>query len=338
MSKDKDEYTLQELRSALTKFKNFVRKNLYLALVLCGIGIALGVYFAKQSDSRYLAKSTIMLESSKGAGLMGLASQLGLGGTTNVDEDKIMRIIIASEVIKSCLKQKVIIHNKSDFFANHYIEYEGIKEKWIEQNKVKSDFKFKLDNAKDNYFEDSVLNQLSRRITGNISTKDQEGGFVDIITEFKDDQLSLQFNHLLVNSSMYYFTVKSLQKDNIAVSMLEERADSLLQLLQSDEMRLAKHNDASMRIIKTVGLVYDLDMERRIKLNSLLYMEVKKNLELAQFNLLNKSPNIQIIDSAFLPLEVKKFSTLFGVILGFFIGLVLTVIIGFIKGLNYAKV
>ena len=79
--------------------------------------------------------------------------------------------------------------------------------------------------------------------------------------------------------------------------MIQHRADSIRAVMESKEDQLAALQDRTAFTIKAAGLINQGRLLRDIELLNLEYGEVFAQLELAKFDLRNKTPLVSVVDS-----------------------------------------
>ena len=82
--------------------------------------------------------------------------------------------------------------------------------------------------------------------------------------------------------------------------------------------------DHSVNMVKTAGLLEKRRSERDLRILNEMYIEIMKQLEIMNFKLLDKKSAIHVLSSPRYPLVSKKPSLIVSVIIGSFLGFVLS--------------
>lgn len=300
------------------------------------IGAILGVYLAKKTPKQYNAQSTFMINSSKGSGnlssLLGMASSLGLGGSTgSANIENVSEIIISNRIIINTLLNKVKYRNHEIILGNYFIEKFKIRENWVLENKEYQDITFTATDIKNLSPDESlVFTLILKKIKSTISVDfEKQSGIISLSSISDDEFFSHQLTNLLIEELTTFYVNRSTQNERETFTILSNKTDSIKSLLESSEIALAKLKDNSFRTVKAIEKIQEIQLEREIGILSMMYSTSVTNVEMARVNLLQKKPFIQVIDAPISPLKVIKkssiinaimFSFLFGfLIVSFFI-------------------
>jgi uncharacterized protein involved in exopolysaccharide biosynthesis len=335
MSEEEEkEFTLVDFIKAARAFYEDLKKLKVQVFIIVLLGIMLGVLVAYLSKPKYIAFSTVMLESSKsGGGMSGavaLASQFGLlsgGGGSAMNEDKLLDIVKAETITKSALLQKATIKGKEDLLANHFIDALHYREEWKSDSALK-EFAFKQkyeDGAVLTTQESRVLKMLNSQIQTNcLKAEKSKSGIIKITFTSPSEQLSEKLNEQIVKSLISFYTDRITAKGRKNVFIIEKRVDSIANALRDAEFALARWKDGSHQLVKVQGMVSEIKLRRNVEVCNSMYVEGIKQLEIAKFTLLDDTPFLQIIDQPDLPLKTSgRISLINGITGGFIISLLI---------------
>lgn len=314
------------------------RKWVLIIIVVC-ITSGIGFWYSFKSRPKYIAISTVMLESSKGGGSMSgalaLASQFGMIGSSSsavITEDKLIEIIKAETIIKTTLFKKVIIDSSSDLLANHFINLFGYRKAWEKIDTLK-DFRFINQEENMSLKESRIFKVFYKQIINNFLTIDKsKSGIITITTTTPSELFSKCFNDNLVDAATHFYVDRITAKGRKSLDIVEKRVDSITIALRDAEYTLAKWKDASNRLVKAQGMMEEMRLRRNVEIQNTLYLEGVKRLEVSKFTFLDETPFLQIIGQPTLPLEpIGKISSIKGIVVGFIIGCFLSGILVFVR-------
>ncbi len=329
------DYLLEILRSwKLVVFTVFICTLLFLISSL-------------RSDPKYWSELSFMINedetTSLGGGIGSLIGNFGLGnlgGSFNLD--KILSLSQSRRITKEALLQKETIDGQHDYLANHFINYLDTLDLWehqawyikplVEASDIK-DFRFeqvRIDSL--NKQQQKAFNKLHRVLCGYDGEKGvlrseygEKNGIMKLSMWMHHEEIAYHIVHNLFNSLSTYYVVKNVEKQKYTYDVLKIKADSIFTDLKSAEYRLASFSDSNRNLFSTKDKVSQTRLNREVQKLSILYGEVVKNLELADFALKNKTPFIQVIDEPSYPLRKTKLSPVTAIMFGVFLGGLLAV-------------
>src|ERR1017187_9111656 len=290
MEQDEDEISLIDMINSIKGFFAELKKKWFLVSIIVLITSTLGLLYALNSKPKYVAASTVMLETSNSGGSMSgalaLASQFGLmGGSSSsvISEEKLLEIIKAETIIKTALFKKATIDSTNDILANHFINLFGYKEKW--ENDSLKDFRFI--NQKENLSvqENGVFKMFYSQITKKfLTTEKSKSGIITITTKTKSELFSKYFNQYLVEAVTSFYVNRITEKGRKNVDIVQRRVDSITIALKDAEFALARWKDANFQLVKAQGMMAEIQLRRNVEVNNSIYIEGIKQLEIAKFS------------------------------------------------------
>lgn len=292
----------------------------------------LGFYVkAKRQDINFIATHSFMVKEDEGSGSLfsNILGQFGLksgGPKGDYNLDKLVEISKSKKIIKQTLLTEATLSGETDLLINHVRAiYGGDQVKRIEK--------------KANYSreEQAIISGVYDMVVGTATMEGKldvnyssESGIIYLTFTTKDEELSRVFTkHLYGHLSEFYINQAN-EKQAITLQKLEEKRDSLHQVLVEKEYALAKMNDQGFGIILQKDKVKKSRLTSEIFLINTMYSELIKNVENAAFNLKNSTPVFQTIDEPQYPLRMLVKSTIKAAIVGCIVGALL--VIGFIIG------
>jgi len=346
-----EEVSLKELIYKLKEFYLEILKNKVLLVFMIVALMLLFGYRSRVAIPNYSAKLTFMLNTTSGSagGLGGLLGQFGIGNKGEYSKDKIMSLNKSRRIIENVLFEKEVIHGEEKILANHLIHHLDTLGKWAASNwkskllsspKELAGFRFNDNNLENfNLLSKKALKTIYYVIVGRSGSSsnslmsngyDDDSGVMYITTSTNDPDLSIILTNRIFDKLSEFYVEKTIEKQKITYEILKEKNDSILNLLVKKETALAVFEDRSQGLWNKKSNLKKKLLTNDIRKLSLMYGELIKNLEIADFSLKNKTPFVQAIDRPILPLDSDKESVLNsmmkGGILGLFLGVFLVVI------------
>ena len=278
-------------------------------------------------DPKYTATMTFVAEGDKGGGLGGYASiaaqfgfDIGGGGGGAFAEDNLVELLKSRRLIDKTLLSTY----DNNLFIEQYIINHKINKGW-EKDSVLSKIQFNTISSGDyNRKRDSIFNAVADGITKGGLDVDKVDKKLDIIyIKMTDNDMAFakRFTEKLADNAIKFYTDYKMQKNLANVQILQRQTDSVKALLFGGISDVASINDLNVNPIKQTLRTSGQKKQVDLQVNSALYTELLKNLELSKLNLRKETPLIQIIDTPKLPLKnEKKGRLLMAIIFGFFGG------------------
>lgn len=311
--------------------------NYWRILAVAGIfGGLLGLGYAWLKYTTYTARLTFVVEESKGSSGGSIASALagqfgfdlgGLSGTSGVlAGDNVLQLLKSRVFIKKTL---LTPYNDSSTksLADVYAEVYQWKDQWANDSKTGSRISFPANREKLARLQDSLLQKIIKRIVENdllIAKPDKKLGFFEIQVTTRDEKLSQLFcERLLQITTSFYVDTKTRRLRN-NVDRLERRADSLELILDKKTFSTADVNRSLLDLNPSYSTpMVDAEISSRNKfIQSTVYAEIVKNLEVSKTALLQETPTVQIVDYPEMPLKKNKTSFLLAILAGLFGGVI----------------
>ncbi len=362
-----DEITLGELINLIKEYILTAFRYWWILLLFALLIGGYNFYKSYNQEEIYTATLTFMLNNGEEGGrspLTGLMGQIGLpggmGGSSNFA--KMAELMRSRKIILKSLFERVTLEYRNtpkdggevqveevdDFLANHYIEFFGMRDQWIEdENERMIDFSFKHPNI-DSFsrIENSIALSIYRRIISFTTDGDLEGAhlrdnFAESISEiiqlsFKStsDQYSYEFIYKLFEVLGKYYVEKTVVKQQETLDLVQRRTDSLRQALLNKENQLANYKDSNKGVFKAKSLVRQSDITRDVSFLSSQYSASARSLESARMSLELKTPHIIPIDMPVYPVPKYKPNwkeeTFIGIVIGVILGFLLIFVWKFI--------
>ena len=327
MEQYNDEIQLKDILIKLSEYKVYLLKKKITILSISFLCLIVGILSTMQTQTKYNAELTFVVEGEKGGGslggMSGIVSQFGFdmggGSSETFSQQNILELLKSRGVVEAALMQSGTLKGVNDLLIEHYLSINNFKEDWGGSD----DFKGVSFHDNNTYIHDSISGVIwSRIIEKNllIELKNEEANIISLSYKSANPNYAKCFVEALIDEmSKMYIEHQTAQATN-TLEFLQKRADSVFAELEVAEQEFAKVKDINQRIVKASGRLKELQLMRKVEVLNAMYLEIVKNLELSKITLLNKTPIIQIIDTPTLPLKEEKSSKSFSGILGAFLG------------------
>jgi uncharacterized protein involved in exopolysaccharide biosynthesis len=336
-----DEINIGDLFTKLGEYRRHLARKWWVIL-LAAIALSLLLrFYAVWKKELYTSHADFAVKGVEGestSSLASLASSFGIGISTGSEftNEYFQGILKSRSLIKQALLQtdSMTVHKKDapreDYLCNFYIE---MYPRWAKKKKVK-DFRITHGNFDSlTRQEDSVLNVLYDEITEEDLTIefDDEVGMNQLTFASVSYEFSTAFSSYLAFATSDFYINSQVANEVTTVTLISDRADSIRKEMSAKEDLLASVQDRSAFTIKASGLLTQGRLLRDIELLNVEYATVYSQLELAKFDMKNKTPLVTLIDTPeHATIKDKEQTTLF-MIIGFILGIVLASLILMIR-------
>lgn len=315
--------TLDDISFWLRKKIKLLVKYRLLIIFVALFGGASGYLFAKFKPLIYTAKITFVVEESKSNSLSSLGGLASIAGQFGVDMGNAGGGLFSGDNIilyfrSSALAKEVLMlssdSNSDKTLADLYAEVYDYKNEWESELNLRGINFSDLKSNKKSRILDSLLNYIVNDINikrFQVSRIDKKAGFIEVKTEMKNEYLAKKFAESIVDLAVKKFVAIKIQRQKNTVEKLQNRADSISNLLSIKTVKGAslQTNNVVMDINPLYRTQNSVNMETTMRDKTMLatiFASVIQNLELAKFTLSQETPVIQIIDTADIPLSVQK--------------------------------
>lgn len=302
------------LKKLGNSFRFVVKKGVLVSLLVIIMGMLLAYFGVKQLNNKFVARITFFSENNsagKLGGYAGIASQLGfdigLGSSDAFSGENIIELLKSKHILEKTLLLP-IAKNSSTLFIDEYL---------------KNHKKFKIETGYNSItnqrLKDSLLNIIIEDISKSKLAVDKLNNLSDIMyIDYKDNNelFAKNFAENIVTTTINFYVAYKTEKGLQNVNLLQHQVDSVRKLLYGRIDVLANISDLNVNPLKQNGKTDTQKKQSEMQVNSILYGELLKNLELSKITLQKQKPLIQIIDTPRLPLKNKQFTELQAVLLG----------------------
>lgn len=356
-SVNEDEISLKDLILKFWEYFSHVLRS----WKLIGLFVILGGLFKLFSYfthiPTYPATISFMINEDESSSLGGIGSLLGsfgglLGGASEYNLDKVLEISKSDRIAERILTKKATVNGKEDYIANHLIISQDTLDKWItvpwyqkpfinyERKLQLRAYRFTSDTIDfNNGAQTYVLKQLNQLLFGQKNGAGKGGlvtsefgeltGIMKLSTASHHPTLSIDITNTIFDELKEFYIKKSTEKQKQTFDLMKLKHDSINDLLAANEYALARFQDTNRGLFKIRDQVKKDQYQREVFILATALGEAKKNLEISDFALKNKTPFISILDRPFMPLGSSResiFKTSFlGLILGGLVGVLFVV-------------
>jgi hypothetical protein len=329
------EITLRGVIQFLIKYFKIVRRFWYIVALSCLLFSSYFLYKAFQARWKYQANLTFMLNDTDKGGVGGIGSLLGQfgfgGGGGEGNLDKIVELSRTSRILKTALFSKAMIDGQNDFFANHLIRTLNLHEEWKTDTSGLTNFLFTRSE-----FEgfNRIENHATNEILGLLNAKKDplfQCGYAKLSTIFSmtltspNEELSIQLVRKIFENLSEFYVMKTTERERQTHDVLRAQKDSVYAVMRGKEVSAARFQDFNRGLVLQSEKVKGDQMQKDAQIATLAYGEMLKQYAIADFALKNNTPFIQPIDMPTAPLDRKKDSKRKALMLGFGLGLVLSI-------------
>lgn len=336
-NKEVDEISLKGLILKVRECWKHALRNWKVIGFFCLLGAAIGFAIAFIVKPRFEANVTFVVEDNNSNPLsayMGLASQFGfdLGGGSNgiFQGDNVLEFLKSRLMLERTLLTPVRIKGEDISLAELYIDFNDLRNKWKDDSALSTvKYPLGIDRSKFSLLQDSLLNVIQMDVLKknlDIDKPDKKLSFIRVRCTAGNEMFAKVFAERLVKEATDFYINTKTQRTKSNVDRLQEQADSLKILLDRKTFSAAASQDVNVNPARQMaGVNTELIMRDKLVLQT-MYGEVVKNLELSKIAMSQETPVIQIVDEPILPLEKVKIGKLKALIIGGFLGALITIL------------
>ncbi len=331
-----DDILIQRMFRLMPSFlgKIIFQKKLFFLLMFF-VGSCIGILIGYTSKPKYAATVTFFCEGEKSGGLgayAGIASQFGIdlgGASSNIfTEENITSLFKSNLLVEKSLL--TVSKETNELLIDKYLKTHAVENIKIDGK----NFSLSVGFAKIplQRIKDSLVKSISKSIIDDqlfVDKMNRSIGLITLTYNDHDEVLAKEMAEALVENTTNYYTAYKTKKNLSNVNILQYQVDSVRKMLYGGISEVAMLNDLNVNPLKQKARTETQKSQSQLQVNSVLYTELLKNLELSKISMRKETPLIQIIDSPKLPLKNEKKGKLFLGFIGGFSLFFITVIISF---------
>ena len=326
---EEQEYTLKQLLKSFKAIywdaKKRIKVFFFILIVCSGIGLGYCFFF---NQPKYDATITFMINETGGQGLnsiLNFASQIGIGmPESEITGDKVQDLIQSQSIISASLLSKT---SNNQLIANELIDSLHLQKRIKKYLKTDVDFRFKNDNL-DNMDakEIRVINWLCSTIREKfLNIKINKSEIIECAITTTNQLSSKILCEQLVSHASNFYINKKIEKNKVLYQLVQNRFDSLRQVLFDKEILFNKNIDATKLNIRQAGTFDQNVLKRELSILGIMYNETAQNLDKVKFEIESETPIFQLIDKPHLPLEPMQLKPVLMIFLTLFFSFLLFV-------------
>lgn len=322
------------LQEIWQRFLYALSKKKWLSIAFV-VGALLGTGYALIKKTTYTAKLIFVVEEAKSSGgsiASALAGQFGFdlgsltgGGNGVLAGDNVLELLKS----KSLLKKALLTPNQiqGETLADRYAGIYGLREKWKQNSKIGKEIFFTPGKEKNIRLQDSLFHVIIERLLEkeiSIVKTDKKLGFFELEATTRDEWFSQQICERLLKVTTDFYIDTKTRRLTANIERLQKRADSLGIVLDNKTYSTAA---ATQRLLDAnpayASPQVDAEISTRNKyLQSTVFAEIVKNLEISKTSLIQETPTVQVVDRPEMPLKKNETKWWMGLILGGFVAVV----------------
>lgn len=177
-------------------------------------------------------------------------------------------------------------------------------------------------------FEKEKLGRLKK---GAIKLKQSETGLLVLSTQFDDPQLAYQVNNFVVEQLDRYLLGKMRFSARQSRLFVEQRLKEAENQLKESEIQLTEFMEKNQGVSSPKLLLTMKRLQREITINQEIFLELKKQYEMARIEENKSQPLLDVISRPNVPIYKHKPNRKQIVAAGLFVGLFIGIFIGFFR-------
>ena len=335
-----DDISLKDILNLVKEYFVEIVKSWKLYFILPLLAAAYFFYGAYAEPIYYPASVTFQVaEESGGGGAGGLSSIIAAFGGGRKNEgnlEKILQLFSSRRIINNTLFKKTKMKGRTDYLANHIITTYGLDELidpfrgtvgWIDQIESLDSFRFNKPVDSTSTSEEFIMNSvLYSHLTGNPNLEispmigsqvDEKSNIMRISMATIDEDLTLESVKVLYNQLSSYYIDNTIEKTKKIKEIAQYKRDSISTELAVAERKLAEFEDGHRNLVWVRGELEKQKLQRKARILEVMYTEVMRQLEMADFEMRRKTPYVSFIDMPVKPITPIIKSTTDAAIKGF---------------------
>lgn len=326
-----------QIISAKNAYSKLIAKKWAIILFSGLIGLASAVYVYFQ-DSVYTATETFFTDNDKGGKLGGYASlatqfgiDLNMGGDGAYSGENLLALMRSQLMVKKTLYSKMDAKGDTKlievFIKNHQLKKYNGRTGTVDLRQTN------FFNIEDKRLQDSILNLIIADIQKNklvIDKVDRKADMYFVSYADNNEEFAKTFTENIVQNVVENYLEYKTGKTRSSLAIIQHQADSVRERLYGGITTIAELSDLNVNPLKQQLRSPTQIQQSQMQVNTVLYTELLKNLQIAQLTLKKETPLMQIIDRPASPLQNKKMGRLVAAVIGSFSGAVFLTIIFFV--------
>lgn len=271
---------------------------------ILGAGLGLGGLILK--PAQFKANMIIAVEEGETSGWQNLLAQFGLdvGGLNPggiFEGESLVQLFSTRYMVERTLLDKVYLKGDSVQLVNYLYPYT----KWGQDSETQ-DVVFPASRADFTPEHDSLLLEIKNYVAGellDVYKPDKKLSLISVSVTHEDKYFSKAFTEAIVANTLEYFLESITEKARGNLNVLRAQRDSAKAEMTKALIANANAYDNVVNPIFQSGQVDQYESFVNLQVANALYVEISKNLTLAEIGLRKQTPLIQVVERPNFPLQ-----------------------------------
>lgn len=320
--------SLETLKSASTLVADRLLKGWKFTLVAAAACSLLALSGLVLVPTKHKAELLIAVEEGESSGWQNLLAQFGLdvGGLNPggiFEGESLVKLFTTRYLVERTLLDKMQSpEGDSVLLANYLFPYTEMA-----QNEEIAEIRFTSDRSNYTELQDSVLLELKNHVVEDlldVYKPDKKLSLIQIGVKHEDKYFAQALANVLVKNTLDFFLESITEKARGNLMVLRYQRDSAQKELNNALVANAKASDDVVNPLFQSGQISQYQTLVNLQVANALYVEIAKNLTLAEIGLRKQTPLIKVVERPDFPLEKTGFLwwewMLIGAILGAALG------------------
>lgn len=300
-------YNLADLRQFVIILFLRLRSNAVKIILITGAFSIVGLSGQLFFPQRYQAQLMLAVEEGESSGWQNLLAQFGLdvGGLNPggiFEGESLVKLFKTRFMVERTLMDSVETPNGSKTLVNAFYPYT----KWGDDQSEFRTIVFPATRGEFSPLQDSLMMCMAEYIVADVLDvykPDKKLSLIYVNATHEDKYVAQSFTEAIVKNTIEYFleTITSKARKNLQV--LQNQRDSAQDYLSSALRRNAGARDAMVNPLFQSGQVDQYETYVDLQVANALFVEIAKNLTLAEIGLRKQTPLIQVIEYPNFPLN-----------------------------------
>jgi hypothetical protein len=272
--------------------------------VLLGSGIGLGGLILK--PAQFKANMMIAVEEGETSGWQNLLAQFGLdvGGLNPggiFEGESLVQLFSTRYMVERTLLDKAYLNGDSVMLVNYLYPYT----KWGKDSET-SALVFPEARAQFTPEHDSLLLEIKNYVAGevlDVYKPDKKLSLINVSVTHEDKHFAKAFTEAIVANTLEYFLESITEKARGNLNVLRAQRDSSKAEMTKALVANANAYDNVVNPLFQSGQIDQYESFVNLQVANALYVEISKNLTLAEIGLRKQTPLIQVVERPSFPLQ-----------------------------------
>ena len=281
------------------------RKRVSILVLIC-VGAGLGVNGVWLRPSKYQAELMLAVEEGESSGWQNLLAQFGLdvGGLNPggiFEGESLVKLFKTRYMVERTLLEPMVVQGDSVLMVNYLYPYT----KWGKRGSH-TEMTWTADRDDFTPLQDSLLLEVAQYVTKevlDVYKPDKKLSLVYVNTIHENKYFAQAFTEAIVANTTSFFLESITAKARVNLEVLQNQRDSAEVALKAAIQRNANAQDNAVNSIFQRAQVDKYASFVDLEIANALFIEITKNLTLAEIGLRKQTPLIQVVEHPAFPLK-----------------------------------